>query len=57
MSWLTKFELNPNSSLSANVQKLHDQSEARKWQNSAEYDPKLLVIRPGEYHEECIHQV
>ena len=32
MSWSTKFEPNPKSCLSANKQKLLDQSEARKWQ-------------------------
>ena len=37
----TKFELKPVSGLSANEQKLLDQSEARKWQEFSRVSPKI----------------
>ena len=44
MSWPTKFYLDPISDLSANAQKLFDQSEARKQQ---EFGIKINQARGG----------
>ena len=45
MSTPNKFDINPISSLSANVQKLFNKSEAKDGWNSAEHDQKLTM--PG----------
>ena len=51
----TKFEPNAISTLSVNVQKLFNQSEAMKQQEFIGVRPKW--IRPGEYQKECIYKV
>ena len=55
MNGPTIFELNPSSVLSANVWKLHNQSEARNVRSSVEHDQKL--IKPKEASNELAHQI
>ena len=48
MSLLTILKANPINGLSADAQKLLETPEARKWQE---------FIRPGEAHNEIVHQI
>ena len=48
MSYPTKLELNLISGLSANVLKLLDQSEVRKWHGMGDQE----LLSPGEYLDE-----
>ena len=55
MSGPTKFEPHPICGLSANAQKLLNQSEARKWWKFSEVWAKL--IRPREAQNELAKQI
>ena len=55
MSSSTKFEFNSISGLSANAQKLFDQSEPQNNGNSVEWNQKIISSGPS--LNEFIHQI